>query len=135
MAGYKLDRTNDDIRIVVSELLRSVKDPRVNQGMISVTRTETTSDLRYCKVYVSVYGLATDQPLNEKDFKKGLKSASGYLRHELGQKLSLRYTPELIFELDNSIEHGAHINQIISQPGFLNETPESPAEGEKSDDQ
>ncbi|MGI5978338.1 MAG: 30S ribosome-binding factor RbfA [Oscillospiraceae bacterium] len=135
MAGYKLDRTNDDIRIVVSELLRSIKDPRVNQGMISVTRTETTSDLRYCKVYISVYGLATDQPLNEKELKKGLKSASGYLRHELGQKLSLRYTPELIFELDNSIEHGAHINQIMSQPGFLNETSESPAEGEKSDDQ
>ena len=135
MAGYKLDRTNDDIRIVVSELLRSIKDPRVNQGMISVTRTETTSDLRYCKVYLSVYGLATDAPLNEKELKKGLKSASGYLRHELGQKLSLRYTPELIFELDNSIEHGAHINQIMSQPGFLNETPGSPAEGEQSDHQ
>ena len=135
MAGYKLDRTNDDIRIVVSELLRSIKDPRVNQGMISVTRTETTSDLRYCKVYISVYGLATDAPLNEKELKKGLKSASGYLRHELGQKLSLRYTPELIFELDNSIEHGAHINQIMSQPGFLNEKPDDAAEGEHSDHQ
>ena len=135
MAGYKLDRTNDDIRIVVSDLLRSIKDPRVNQGMISVTRTETTSDLRYCKVYISVYGLASDQPLNEKELKKGLKSASGYLRHELGQKLPLRYTPELIFELDNSIEHGAHINEIMSQPGFLNENPERPAEGEQSDHQ
>ena len=135
MAGYKLDRTNDDIRIVVSELLRSIKDPRVNQGMLTVTRTETTNDLRYCKVYISVYGLATNSPLNEKELKQGLKSASGYLRHELGQKLSLRYTPELIFELDNSIEHGAHINQIMSQPGFLNESAEVPAEGEKSDDQ
>ena len=135
MAGYKLDRTNDDIRIVVSELLRSIKDPRVNQGMLTVTRTETTNDLRYCKVYISVYGFATNSPLNERELKKGLKSASGYLRYELGQKLSLRYTPELIFELDNSIEHGAHINQIMSQPGFLNESAEVPAEGEKSDDQ
>lgn len=130
MAGYKLDRTNDDIRIVVAELLRSIKDPRVNQGMVSVTRTETTNDLRYCKVYISVYGLQ-----NEKELKKGLKSASGWLRRELGKKLSLRYTPELIFELDNSIEHGAHINEIMSQPGFLSEMSEDTAEGKKSDDQ
>ena len=135
MAGYKLDRTNDDIRIVVSELLRSIKDPRVNQGMISVTRTETTNDLRYCKVYISVYELADNQPLNERELKKGLKSASGWLRRELGQKLSLRYTPELIFELDNSIEHGAHINEIMSRPGFLNEKPEGTAEDDNSDNQ
>ena len=114
MAGYRLDRTNDDIQLVLSELLRSIKDPRVNQGMISITRTETTGDLRFCKVYLSVFGLE-----NEKELKKGLKSASGWLRRELGKRLSLRYTPELIFELDNSIEHGAHINKIISQPGFL----------------
>lgn len=135
MAGYKLDRTNDDIRIVVSKLLRSIKDPRVNQGMISVTRTETTNDLRYCKVYISVYELVGDRPLNEKELKRGLKSASGWLRRELGQKLSLRYTPELIFELDNSIEHGAHINEIMNQPGFLNETPVDKAEENQSDDQ
>ncbi len=116
MPGYRLDRTNDDIQLVLSELLRSIKDPRVNQGMISVVRTETTGDLRYCKVYVSVYGLE-----NEKELKKGLKSASGWLRRELSKKLSLRYTPELIFELDSSIEHGAHINEIMSEPGFLNE--------------
>lgn len=116
MAGHRLDRTNDDIKLVLSGLLRSIKDPRVNQGMISVTRTETTGDLRYCKVYLSVFGLE-----NEKDFKKGLKSASGWLRRELSQKLALRYTPELIFELDGSIEHGAHINEIISSPGFLSE--------------
>ena len=126
MAGYRLDRTNDDIQLVLSELLRSIKDPRVNQGMISVTRTETTGDLRYCKVYLSVYGLT-----DEKDFKKGLKSASGWLRRELSQKLSLRYTPELIFELDNSIAHGAHINEIIASPGFLSGN----SEDQKNDDQ
>ncbi len=114
MAGYRLDRTNDDIRIVLSELLRSIKDPRVNQGMISITRTETTGDLKYCKVYLSVYGLSS-----EKELKKGLKSAAGWLRRELGMKLSLRNTPELIFELDNSIEHGAHINKLMNEPGFL----------------
>ena len=126
MSGYKLDRTNDDIRIMLSELLRSVKDPRVNQGLISITRTDTTGDLRYCKVYLSVYGLK-----NEKELKKGLKSASGWLRRELGSKLSLRYTPELIFELDDSIEHGAHINKIMNEPGFLDNN--MPSESEKND--
>jgi len=114
MAGYRLDRTNDDIQLVLSELLRSIKDPRVNQGMLSVVRTETTGDLRYCTVYLSVFGLK-----NEKELKKGLKSASGWLRRELAKKLNIRYTPELIFELDTSIEHGAHINSIINHPGFL----------------
>lgn len=129
MAGYRLDRTNDDIQIVLSELLRSIKDPRINQGLISVTRTETTGDLRYCKVFISVFGLE-----NEKELKKGLKSASGWLRRELGKKLSLRYIPELIFELDTSIEHGAHINEIIQKPGFLNpENTSNQSEGEEHD--
>lgn len=120
MAGYRIDRTNDDIKIVLSELLRSIKDPRINQGMITITRTDTTGDLRYCKVYLSVYGLE-----NAKEFKRGLKSAGGWLRRELGKRLDLRYTPELIFELDNSIEHGAHINEIMSDPNFLKEDKES----------
>ena len=105
----KLERTNDDIRFVLSRLLPQVKDPRVRQGdLLSITRVDTTGDLRYCKVYLSVLG-----ELNEKEFKKGLKSAAPWLRHELGQSVDLRDTPELIFELDKSIEHGAHINDII----------------------
>lgn len=110
MASNKLARTNDDIQRVISSLLREVKDPRVQQGMISVTRVETTGDLRYSKIWLSVMGLK-----DEKEFRRGLKSASGWLRRELGGALSLRYTPELVFELDHSIEYGAHINQIISE--------------------
>lgn len=125
MASHRLDRTNDDIRIVLSELLRSIKDPRINQGMLSITRTETTGDLRYCKVYISAFGLE-----NEKELKKGLKSASGWLRRELGSRLDLRYTPELSFELDDSITHGAHINKIISEPGFLPPEPAPEVDGE-----
>jgi len=109
MPSNKLARTNDDIQFVLSRLLRDIKDPRVQQGMISVTRVETTGDLRYSKIWLSVLGLE-----NEKEFKKGLKSASGWLRRELGNSLKLRYTPELVFELDHSIEYGAHINQVIS---------------------
>ena len=109
MANNRLARTNDDIQRVLSELLRNVKDPRVQQGMISVTRVETTGDLRYAKVWLSVYGME-----NEKEFRRGLKSASGWLRKELASSMNLRYTPELVFELDHSIEYGAHINELIS---------------------
>ena len=81
----------------------------MQQGMISVTRVETTGDLRYSKVWLSVMGMK-----DEKEFKKGLKSASGWLRRELGNTMKLRYTPELVFEIDHSIEYGAHISQVIS---------------------
>ena len=109
MPSNKLARTNDDIQYVLSKLLREVKDPRVQQGMISVTRVETTGDLRYSKIWLSVMGLR-----DEKEFKKGLKSASGWLRRELGSSLNLRYTPELVFEVDHSIEYGAHISDVIN---------------------
>ena len=119
----KLERTNDDVRYALSQLLPRVKDPRVQQGdLISITRAEVTGDLRYCKVFVSVLG-----DFNEKDFKKGLKSAAPWLRRELGRALDLRYTPELIFELDRSIAHGAHINEII-------ERLDIPADGEEDSD-
>ena len=109
MSSNKIARINDDIQRVISAKLRDIKDPRVQQGMISVTRVETTGDLRYSKIWLSVMGLES-----EKDFRKGLKSASGWLRRELGSSLDLRYTPELVFELDHSIEYGAHISAIIN---------------------
>lgn len=111
MANTKIQRTNDDIQYVLAKLLPQVKDPRVKQGdMVTITRVDTTGDLRYCKVYISVLG-----ELNEKEFKKGLKSVAPWLRHELGNALSLRYTPELIFELDKSIAYGAYINSLIEK--------------------
>ena len=120
MPSNRIGRTNDDIQFclsallreiqrVLSERLRSVKDPRVNQGMLSITRVDATGDLRYAKIYISALG-----EVNEKELTKGLRSASGWLRRELANALSLRYTPELIFILDHSIEHGAEINRLIS---------------------
>ena len=120
MASNKLARTNADIQRVVSSLLREVKDPRVQQGMISVTRVETTGDLRYSKIWLSVMGMK-----DEKEFRKGLKSASGWLRKELGSAMSLRYTPELVFEIDHSIEYGAHINQVINSLDIKHDEGES----------
>ncbi len=120
MASNHIQRVNDDIQRVLADRLRQVKDPRVQQGdLLSVVRTETTGDLRYCKVYLSVLG-----EINEKEFKKGLRSCSGWLRHELGSALSLRYTPELQFELDRSIEHGAHINELIRELDIPGDSPE-----------
>jgi len=110
MASNRLQRTNEDIQRTISSLLREVKDPRIQQGMISVTAVDTTGDLRYCKVFLSVLGLE-----NEKDFLKGIASASGFLRRELGARLSLRYTPELIFKLDKSIEHGSVISKLLNE--------------------
>ena len=110
MANHHIDRVNDDIRRVLAEKLRDVKDPRIQQGaMLTVTYTDTTNDLRHCKVYISVLGQA-----DEKQLVRGLKSVAGYLRRELGLSLDLRYTPELTFVLDDSIAHGAYINRLIN---------------------
>ena len=107
MASNRINRINDEIQRELASQLRNLKDPRVS-GMVSVTRVDTTNDLRYAKVYVSA--LNKDQ---EKDVLKGLKSASGFLRRELGRALQLRYTPELQFIGDDSIQHGAHILELL----------------------
>ena len=107
MASNRIGRINEEIQRELANLIRTVKDPRVH-GLVSITAVDTTADLRYARVYVSVLDKSD---VNE--VVKGLKSAGGYLRRELGRALQLRYTPELIFELDHSIEHGAHINDII----------------------
>ena len=123
MASARIGRINDDIQRILADRLRQVKDPRVSdQGMITITRVDTTGDLRYAKVWLSVYGLK-----DEKEFKKGLKSASGWLRRELGSTLKLVYTPELVFEVDHSIEYGAKISGILDNLN-IPELPEEEAE-------
>ncbi len=110
MASNRLGRINEEIQRELAELLRNLKDPRVHKTMLSVTRVETTPDLRYAKVYVS---------LLDKEYTKetlaGLKSSAGYLRRELGRSLQLRYTPELQWQADDSITHGAHILELLSK--------------------
>ncbi len=109
MASNRIGRINEEIQKELSSLLRSVKDPRVQDTMISITRVETTPDLRYAKVYAS---FLEDNKAN--DALKGLKSAGGYLRRELGHALNLRYTPELMWELDDSITYGARMLELIN---------------------
>lgn len=118
MSTNRIGRINEEIQRELSELLRNVKDPRVQKTMISVTRVQTTSDLRYAKVYVSMFD--KDQA---KEVLKGLKSAGGWLRRELGAKLQLRYTPELVWEEDTSITHGARIFDILAKLDIPEDAP------------
>lgn len=111
MANNRIGRINEELQRELSSLLRTLKDPRVQGGMVTITRVDTTTDLRWCRVYVSVLDKA-----QEKDVIRGLKSAAGYLRRELGASVSLRYTPELQFVADDSIEYGAHILEILRDP-------------------
>ena len=109
MASNRIGRINEEIQKELSSLIRNLKDPRVQDTMISITHVETTPDLRYAKVYVSFL-----QEERAKDALKGLKSAGGYLRRELGSSLNLRYTPELNWELDDSITYGAKMMKLIN---------------------
>ena len=107
MASNRIGRINEEIQRELSALIRGLKDPRVS-GMVSITAVETTPDLRYAKVFVS----ALDKD-SSAQVLKGLKSAAGYLRRELGRRLRLRYTPELNFARDDSIDKGAHILEML----------------------
>lgn len=106
----RIDRINEEARKEISSIIRELKDPRVTKGLCSVVSVDITKDLRWCKVFVSVFG---DEAV-QKDAIDGLKNAAGFVRKELAQRLGLRYTPEILFTLDNSIEHGAHINKLLN---------------------
>ena len=133
MASNRINRINEEIQKELSSLLRSLKDPRVQGGMVTITHVDTTSDLRYARIFVSVLDKS-----QEKDVVKGLKSAAGYLRRELGASLRLRYTPELQFIADDSIEYGAHILELLRDPNVVK--PANPEnenihlDGENDDD-
>ena len=109
MASNRIGRINEEIQKELASAIRNLKDPRVAETMISITHVETTPDLRYAKVYVSF--LQEDKAAGA---LKGLKSAGGYLRRELGSALNLRYTPELVWALDDSITYGAKMLELIN---------------------
>ena len=119
MASNRIGRINEEIQRELAALIRTVKDPRVH-GLVSITAVDTTSDLRYAKIYVSVLDKS-----DVKEVVKGLKSAAGYLRRELGAALKLRYTPELLFVEDDSIGKGAHILSLLRDESVVK--PANPA--------
>ena len=120
MASNRILLINEEIQKELSSLLRTVKDPRVQDVMISITRVETTPDLRYTKVYVSF--LQEDKAA---DAMKGLKSAAGYLRRQLGTNLRLRYAPEIVWSLDDSITYGARMLGLINSLEVKHDDEES----------
>lgn len=119
MSQQRIIRINEEIRDVLSSKIRSLKDPRVQNVMISITHVDTTTDLRYAKVFVSV--LEKDRA---RDVVKGLKSAGGWLRRELASELTLRYTPELLFVEDDSITEGARMYALLSSLNTGSKTSE-----------
>ena len=113
----RMTRVNDEITKELAHIIRGeLKDPRIGV-MPSVLRDETTQDLKYCKIFISVLG--NDE--EKKEVMKGLKSASGYIRHLLAERINLRITPELMFRLDDSVEYGIKMSKLIEQ--ISNEPP------------
>lgn len=126
MPGHKLGRITEDVSRELSAILRELKDPRVTGCLLSVVRVEVTNDLSYCTAYVStVEGLE-----RSKEAAKGLKSAAGYIRRELGHRLKLRHVPQLIFKATDSIEYGASISKKLAELDI----PEAPPEEEEEVD-
>lgn len=107
MNKFRKSRINEAAKEALGESIRTVKDPRVSQALVTVTSVEVTGDLRFAKVYVSA--LSGDPG----EVEKGLQSAAGYLRGQMAEKLNLRMTPELKFFLDESAQKGARIATIL----------------------
>ncbi len=110
MANHKIGRTTEDIKRELTAIFRELKDPRVTEVFLSIVRVEVTNDLSYCTVFVSsLEGLD-----KTKNACKGLDSAAGFIRRELGHRLKLRHVPSLIFTATDSIEYSAEISRILN---------------------
>lgn len=127
---FHTNRVNEDIARELVYIIKNVKDPRVSKNFVTITKTDTTADLKFCKIY---YSHMSGEP---KEVKTGLYSAIGYIRHELSERLNLRITPELTFVKDDGAEHGARINELLRQieenPAYKTaESKETEAESEE----
>ena len=112
MANYRGGRINEEVKREISVIIRDeIKDPRMT-AMVSITSVKVSKDLRYAKVFVCIFG-KTEEEKNETF--AALKSASGYVRREVGQRMNLRNTPQIIFELDDSISYSMRIEELIDK--------------------
>ena len=128
MASNRIARINEEIQRQISADIRRLKDPRVSgSGMVSVTRVDTTGDLRYAKIYVSVLEEDKREPM-----MKALKSASGFIRRELGKRMLIRYSPEMTFVSDENIAYGVHIAEVLRKAQESEESTHG--EGEATDE-
>lgn len=111
MANYsRTDRISEEIKRELSAILREIKDPRLPM-MVTVVAVKVTKDLKFAKAHISFMGSEAEKVSG----LAALKSASGFIRREIGHRLNLRNTPEFTFVADDSIEYGAHINEILKE--------------------
>ena len=124
--GRRVERVAALIRREVSELLvNGIKDERVSQGMVSITNVEVAGDLQHCKIYVSVYGSSDAQELA----LAGLRSAANYVKGELGRRLQMRRTPEVVFVLDRGLEKGTSVLSLLNKLEAERQVKGEPAQG------
>ncbi|WP_125153729.1 30S ribosome-binding factor RbfA [Clostridium rectalis] len=110
MAKYRAGRINEEVKKEVSNIIQyDIRDPRMG-AMVSVTKVDVTKDLRYAKIYVSIFG-DEETKINT---LSALKHSAGFIRREIGHRINLRYTPEIIIKLDDTIEHGMHIDKLLA---------------------
>jgi ribosome-binding factor A len=111
MARYRSGRINEEMKKELAALVMTdIRDPRLT-AMVSITEVEVTKDLSYAKVYVSIFGTEKEKA----DSLNAIKNASSFLRREIGRRMNLRHTPELVIVLDTTIDRGMHIDDLIRQ--------------------
>ena len=110
MGKYRKDRINDAVAAEAAIIVRDIKDPRLDGVILTVTGADVTADLKYAKIFYSVMG-----EYDEKELKRGLRSAAPFVRSRLAQSLNLRQTPEINFVFDDSVGRGAHIADLIRE--------------------
>ena len=117
--GHRQERLGGEIQKIISTmLLRDLKDPRLQNSMVSVTAVDVTNDGSYATVYLTVLGFGQQTPetkaKQENDALDALKHAKGVIKKEIGRQIKLRHIPELIFKIDTSLEYGRHIEEVIA---------------------
>jgi len=128
MAKYRRNRINDSVAEEAAQIIREIKDPRVAYAMITITGADVTADLKYAKLFYSIFSSDEEE---KKEIAKGLKSAAPFMRSQLARRLNLRITPEITFVEDKGVEHGAKIAELlksISGDAPANDVSEDTAE-------
>lgn len=126
MGKYRLNRINDAVTNEMAVILREVKDPRINTALVSVTGADVSGDLKYAKIFFSVYGG------DREEVRRALQKAAGFFRSELARRINLRVTPELTFVYDDSIAYGSNINAILSSLDITPAEEEENADGDEA---
>ncbi len=109
MPKQRVHKVSEEIKREISNIIRELKDPRIAVGMVSITGVEATGDLSYAKIFISIFG----EEVNSDEILNILQKGAGFIRSELAKRIRIRHIPELIFQLDKSMEYGDHINKIL----------------------